>query len=259
LLPISGKFRFCFFVVCILLFSGCQTGSEGDLAPKKSIRVELSPSLEYLSPAIQACTIQSGDINITLDEKPAAEMGKTGADISLMWGDKLVPEGMQSFRLGSDRLVFTAHKDNPLQRVSVSQAFFLNRAGFDTWGEALSQFCPECKIPANYNERSIEGWHYSSGEDIYAEIAGLSTESPSGGLRRTWLAPTPKDLADAITNNPAAIGWLPARWLNDNLKEIGVTELDPAKQIVPVLAITPGKPDPKVESWLHCLQSAYGN
>ncbi len=203
--------------------------------------------------------MQAGNLNVILEEKPAAEMGKTGADVSLMWGDKLIPVGMQTFRLGSDRLVFASHKDNPLERVTVGQAFFLYRAGFDTWGDALNQVCPDCVTSDNYNERSVEAWQYLQGEDIYAEIASLSTESPSGGLRRTWLAPTPKDLADAVTNNPAAIGWLPARWMNDNLKEIIVDGIDPYAQIVPVIAVTPRQPEFALESWLQCLQSSYGN
>ncbi len=113
MLPISGKFRFSFLLISALLLASCQQAGPSPSAAQTSIRVELSPTLQYLSPAIQACSLQAETLHIILEEKPSGEMNKTGADVSLRCGDKQIPAGTQIYRLGSDRLIFAVHKDNP--------------------------------------------------------------------------------------------------------------------------------------------------
>jgi hypothetical protein len=239
--------------------TACQPGESTLASTQTALRIELSPSLEYLSPAIQACTLQNGSLHIILEEKPASEMNKTGADASLMWGERQIPPVSKTFRLGSDRLVLAAHKNNPIEKLKVDQAFFLLRGGLATWGDAIKQFCPECNAPDSYLSSTIEPWQYTPGTDVFGEVANLSLESPAASLGRVYLTPGPKSLAEAITNNPSAIGWLPARWLNENLKEIAIEGIDPALQVIQVLAVTPQQPQPILQEWLHCLQSSYNN
>jgi hypothetical protein len=203
--------------------------------------------------------MQNPELQLILEEKPAGEMGKTEADVSLMWGDHTIPAGSRIYRLGSDRLVFAAHKTNPLQQLNVSQVFQLDRGGYPSWADVLKQFCPDCPAAETFSAASVDVWHYSQGTDVYAEVAGLSLDSPSAPNGRIWLAPSTRILSEVITNNPAAIGWLPARWLNENLKEITLTEIDPSRQVIPVIAATPGEPAKLTARWLQCLQSSYGN
>jgi hypothetical protein len=259
LLPIYAKSRLTLCFLFLLLTAGCQPVDTSLAATQTSLRVELSPTLEYLSPAIQACTLQNGNLHIILEEKPASEMNKTGADVSLLWGDLHVPAVMKTYRLGSDRLVLAVHKNNPIEKLKVDQAFFLVRGGLATWGDAIKQFCPECSTSDTYLSSTIEPWQYTPGTDVFGEVANLSLESRAASLGRVWLIPGPKSLAEAITNNPSAIGWLPARWLNENLKEIAIEGIDPSLQVIPVLAVTPQQPQPVLQEWLHCLQSSYNN
>lgn len=242
-------------LLAVSLLSACQNRPARDV----SLRVELSPTLKYLTPAIQACALQSDGLHIILEEKPASEMGKTGANVSLVWGDRLIPDQVQVFRLGSDRLVFAAHKDNPLNNLNINQAIFLYRGGYSTWGEALKHLCPDCAASDTFLTQAIEIWHYVSGEDIHSQVLELTADSASQNLGQTWIAPTAEDLASAITDNPAAMGFLPARWLNKNLKEVFLAGIDPNRQDIPVLAMTPGRPLEVTQSWLRCLQSTYNN
>ena len=66
-------------------------------------------------------------------------------------------------------------------------------------------------------------------------------------------------LVGLLVKVAAAIGWLPARWLNQNLKEIAIVGIDPSAQIIPVLAVTPGNPLDDTQKWLQCLQTTFGN
>ncbi len=257
--PISSRLRVLSLAILLLLIAGCVPTGNNKTDGKISIRVELSPTLEYLSPAIQACTLQSGRLNIILEEKPASEMGKTDAAVSLLWGDRKIPEGMRVYRLGTDRLVFAGHSSNPIERLTVTQTFLLYRAGIESWDLAFKQFCPDCDTPETIAGRPVESWNYTPGTDIYAEITSLSAEYPAKNIHRTFIAPSPANLLEAMTNNPAAIGWLPARWLNNSVKEIVVDGLNPYTQFIPVIAVVPDEPDDLLEEWLHCIQTSYGN
>ena len=246
-------------MLILLLITACQQGGKSAPEPQVTIRVELSSTLQYLSPAIQACSLQEKGMHIILEEKPASEMGKTGADVSLRWGDFGLNSAGRVFRLGSDRLVFAVHKENPLDSLSVEQASLLSKGGFSDWGNVLDQFCPECSASELLKAQPLEPWQYPAGEDIALEIMNIPSINQTGTLNRVWVAPNPQALAEAVSNNTAAVGWLPARWLNNNLKEITVQAIDPAELIFPVLAITPKEPEPVVSDWLSCLQSTYNN
>jgi hypothetical protein len=221
--------------------------------------VELSPTLEYLSPAISACAMQIPDLQLILEEKPAADMGKTGAQVALLWGDHTIPAGSRVFRLGSDRLVFAVHTTNPLTSLTASQVFLFERGGFSTWGDALKQLCPSCAAAESFTAAGVEIWRYSPGTDVYTETAGLSLDASSEPTGRVWLAPSARTLSEIITNNPAAAGWLPARWMNVNLNEVKLEGSDQAKQTVPVIAALPGEPAGSTSEWLQCIQSSFGN
>ncbi|MEI8133299.1 MAG: hypothetical protein WCG34_12775, partial [Leptolinea sp.] len=223
------------------------------------IQVELSATLQYLSPAIQACSLPNNGLHIILEGKPASEMGKTGADVSLRWGDIKIDPSAKVFRLGSDRLIFAVHKDNPLQMLTAEQASFLSKGGGSTWSQILQKFCPKCSATNSFTNQELESWQYSPGEDISLEIARVPSLNQSGTMNRVWIAPNPLAVAEAITNNPAAVGWLPARWLNGNLKEVAFQGINSADLIIPVLALTPKEPAPVVREWLACLQSSFNN
>jgi hypothetical protein len=198
-------------------------------------------------------------MHIILEEKPAKEMGKTGADVSLRWGDTQINPTLRIFRLGSDRLVFAAHKENPLKELTSNQASLLSKGGIPSWGEILDQFCPECTAADVFRDQSLEPWQYSPAEDISLEIIRIPSLNTSAAMNRIWVAPNAPGMAEAIASNTAAVGWLPARWLNENLKELAITDTNPDELVIPVLAMTPTEPSPLISEWLICLQSTYNN
>lgn len=259
MLPTSVKFRFFTAIILGLLAAGCQQTGTSAAVTQTTLRVELSSTLQYLSPAMQACTLQETGLHIILEEKPASQMGKVGADVSLRWGDTDIDPAARVFRLGSDRLVFAVHKDNPIKVLEIGQAAFLNMGGISSWGEILEQYCPQCAGSDEFKLQPLEAWRYPPGEDISLEIANIPAINQTGTMNRVYIAPNPPALAEAVSNNTAAVGWLPARWLNANLKEVALQNADPTQLILPVLAITPQEPTPVIREWLACLQSTYNN
>lgn len=203
--------------------------------------------------------MQNPEWQMILEEKPVGEIGKTGADVALLWGDRQIPKDSRTYRLGTDRLVFAAHKSNPLQTLAINQAAQLIRGSYGTWTDALNHQCPGCTITAPFDTAAVEAWQYTAGTDITVEVAGLALNVVASPAGRVWLAPSARTLAEILTNNPAAVGWLPARWMNENLKEIKLEGIDPSLQTIPVLAVTPGIPGPAAGKFIQCMQSSFGN
>lgn len=259
MLPIFARSHIPIWVLIILLAAGCQQSNIAAAETQTSIRVELSSTLQYLTPAIQACSLHGNGTHIILEEKPAAELGKTGADVSLRWGDAQINPTLHIFRLGSDRLVFAAHKENPLKELTSNQVSLLSKGGIPTWGEILDQYCPKCTASDVFWEQPLEPWQYSPAEDISMEIIKIPSLNQSAAMNRIWVAPNAPGMVEAISNNTAAVGWLPARWLNESLKELAITDTNPEDLIIPVLAMTPNEPTPVISEWLFCLQSTYNN
>jgi DNA-binding transcriptional LysR family regulator len=259
LLPTSVRFRLLVGILCLILAPGCQPTNTPAPQPASIIRVELSSTLKYLSPAIQACTLQESGLHVILDEKPASQMGKIDADVSIRWGDANMPSPSHVFRLGSDRLVLAAHKNNPLKVIEISQAVYLLSGGIPTWGDIIDKYCPQCTGSDEFRAQPLEVWRYTNGEDISLEIAQIPAINQTVNLNRIFLAPSSQSMAEAISNNTAAIGLLPSRWLNENIKEIALQGVNPTEFIIPVLASTPSDPNPVVHDWLICLQSTYNN
>jgi hypothetical protein len=243
----------------ILLAAGCQQNNTVATEPQTTIRVELSSTLKYLTPAIQACSLHGNGLHIILEEKPANVMGKTGADVSMRWGDVEINPALRVFRLGSDRLVFAAHKENPLKVLTVQQASILSKGGLSPWSKILDQFCPDCVASDVFKNQPLEPWQYTPAEDISLEIAKIPPINQSPAMSRIWVAPNVPTMAEAIASTTAAVGWLPARWLNENLKELAISDTNPEELVIPVLAMTPNEPTPVISEWLICLQSTYNN
>lgn len=257
--PSFAKPRLFFGLLLLVLVSACQQAGTSALSPTGTIRVEISTSLRYLSPAIQACNLTDSEFQIILEETPASGMGKTGADVSLRLGDKGIAETLLVYRLGSDRLVLAAHKDNPIKELNVDQASLLIRGGMKHWRDIINQFCSECAAPETFLDRSLVSWKYPPAEDIAMEINRIPSIDQSVAINRIHVAPNPSALAAALAYDPGAIGWLPARWLNSNLKEITLTGSNPLDYVIPVVALTPVEPSAAVSTWLECLQSTYNN
>ena len=90
-------------------------------------------------------------------------------------------------------------------------------------------------------------WAYASEEETRKAF-----ESTFMGWRNITsfarLAASPAHMLEALTSDPNAIGILPRRWMNDQLRELLVAAT------VPVLALTPSEPAGPVREWIACLQ-----
>ena len=146
-------------------------------------------------------------------------------DISLHLGQ---PDGWAGsvFQVGTEEIVVAANLQNSLGTLSLEQA----RTIFAGQGDASTQV-----------------WGYASAEDTQKmfEQAVMNGRSVTSFAR---LAVSPLHMAESLSADPNAVGFLPRRWMTDQLRELFVAAS------VPVLVLTSSETEEIVRELIACMQ-----
>jgi hypothetical protein len=204
--------------------------------------VELSPALQPLSEVMRACLAPAGNPGLVLLDPPVDPAGSSPAALRLLWGDSGLGEGYvtgDTNVIGQEELAVIVHPQNPLKSISLSSLRAIYSGAQRAWpGSALE----------------IQPWVYLSPSDLQSifEARLLGGQKPS--TRVAYTAPDPSGVREAVSGSPAAIGFLPRRWLDEAVKALPVSGLDPSRLRQPILAWTPSEPRGFEKAWLLCLQ-----
>lgn len=237
-------------LILVLILAACQAVPAAPLIPNPQVwDVAGTPSIGWLAPGMNQCLQSLPDRAIAYSEYPALSLLDQSADVSLRW-DAPVDINLPSFELGSDHLVFIVHPGNPLNKMNIVELQAVFSGVYSTWIDA----CPEC---VNLPEGYIELWTYPLGDDIQ-NLFDETILSDSRISTGAYLASSPKDVLNAVSQNPSAIGYLPAAWLNEStVQEIMITDLSISTLTRPVLAITSSQPQGDLSAWLACLSQLF--
>ncbi len=219
------------------------------------LTVAYTASLEWLAPAMSTCAQTIGDFSIITHNLPVDQLETSGDALILRWG---APENLTSYSavLGMDRLALIVNPANPVTALTPDMVQKIAGAVFPTWGEAASN-CSECFAAtpdANFSALIPALNFYSSQEEpqqlfVKTVMAGQPVASASA-----LLIPGGRQMLETVSSEPAAFGFIPAHFLNANVKEVSLIGIDPASLQAPILAIASAEPTGKTRDWLICLQ-----
>ncbi len=102
----------------------------------------------------------------------------------------------------------------------------------------------------------IQPWVDLSSADPQAIFEAGLLNGQKASTRVAYTAPGPAAMREAVAGSPAAIGFLPHRWLDATVKALPVSGLDPAALRRPILAWSQAEPQGMPRTWLLCLQDA---
>jgi len=208
----------------ILLLAACQPRPASQTrTPVEPLKISVSDSLSWMGPDLARCAAEVGvavqivDAASTSGELIQLRLGTPDAD-----GYTAV--------LGEDQLAVIIHPDNPEQELSLEtfQAIFTDQQ-------------------KNWSDQSeIQLWSLPQSSDVAAalRVAGISIENAG-------LALTATDMLKAVAQNPNAVGFIPARWVDDSVRVLQVKGLDVT---LPILATSRVEPQGAAHAWLVCLQ-----
>lgn len=238
------SFRRLIILILVVGVTACSSAPETPTAaPTLEIRrLQYTPALSWMEPIFNHCTAQQAETGLLVKEVSAPYLDLQDADILLRWGENGEIAG-HAVVVGYDDLVVTVHPDNSIDSITLDDLLAIYTGQVSTWDEIN----PE--LPAE----AISVWSYP--EDSETRSAFEDTFQGHNPYTFIHLAPGPAEMRAAISENPQAIGYLPGRWLNENLRAVNIVNIDPDVYPVPILGITPVPPAGSIRNWLLCLQT----
>jgi undecaprenyl-diphosphatase len=209
------------------------------------LRVQTTSALSWLQPDFSTCAAQQPELGLLLAELPASGLDLQKGDLAFRWGAPAESHAA-AFILGEDELVVVVNPANPLNSLTRAQFEHIFSGTAREWAELGD--CPTC--PAG----EIHLWNYPEGEDTQDALASLLPD----GVHRAYvlIAPNPQRLREALAEDPAGIGFIPRRWVDDTLKVLALPEFSAQELTFPILALSAAEPQGAARAWLGCLQEA---
>lgn len=204
-------------------------------------RVQVDPEVGYLQPVFNLCAQQNPEVGILLVDKPSTST--VPLDFYFRWG---TPESSQGYAaiLSSDPLAVIVHPSNPHESLSRDDLRSIYQNSLTDWNSLN---------PTLSFSGQIEVWHYPPEQPIQRIFEQL-LDIPLLRNPFAMLAPDPETMRQAISQNPNAIGFLPARWLDAYVKPLTLSDMPAEALDQPVLVISSNEPDSLQQSWLLCIQ-----
>lgn len=181
------------------------------------VSVSASPAVEPWLSEVYAC---AGEFSAVVRRAASP----SASDIHLRLGE---PEMLATpaYPIGSEELLVVAHHSSPIRSLTADEARGLFSEG----------------------QEQVELWVFASGDEAQViferEVMGGARIHPLAGL-----ALHPQQMLNTLNAHSNAVGLLPGRWNQENLRAIfSLTGIS-------VLAITPGEPEGVVKEIIGCLQ-----
>jgi hypothetical protein len=244
-----SKKRIPLVLVCWLLLASCQPATSTPYPTPVLWTLQQTPSTRWLGPLFNLCVQQQPGIALTVEEMSWSDIDPASSTFSIVWG---APAGDNhaAFILGSDELVLIVNPENQIETLTSVEVKDIYRGAVRNWGH-FGEGQAE-------SGEDITAWHYPQGNDVYTVYSTVFQQSlqPQAFIH---LAPDPEAMRRAVADNPDAIGYLPARWLDESVRRVSVTDIAPEITRQPLLLQSRAELDGARESWAACLQSALSN
>lgn len=225
-----------------LLASGCGSPFTPIPAPTPQvITLRFTTTLSSLQPLFTGCANAQENTALIVVESPASSIDWEQEGLAIRWGTDFTVQGFAAV-LGYEELVIIVHPQNPLQQISQADLQGMYSGALNGW-------------PTGGPGGAVEPWSYPVGEDIQEITGQVLQKDPLTVAKTAFIAPHPRAMLEAVSGNPQAIGFLPRRWLNNQVKEIPLSGIDQAGLRYPILAITREEPVGLARDWLLCVQA----
>jgi PBP superfamily domain len=233
----------CLLSLALVLLAACQP-AQPPVTPATPVilTVQATPALQLLAAQFHACAKEMGNTGVVLLDFSSQNQ----AALTLRWGagsgipDRTEPQGYAAV-IGQEELAVVVNPRNPRESISLSDVQAIYSGALRAW--------PQTSPPGE-----IQPWTYPSGDDTQAVFDANILNNQPASARVVSLAPDPAAMREAVAGDPAAIGFLPRRWVDGTVKALAVEGIEPDRMRQPILAISKAEPQGMEKTWLICLQ-----
>jgi len=237
------KIILAMLLVVLAACTPASTPSSSAPTPTFIWYVQVDAEVDHLRPLFNLCAQQNPAIGIVLVNESYADTRTV--DFFFHWGVS-EPETAQEYDavLSTDHLTIIVHPNNPVSSLTVEDLRSIYQNSIREWNELDTS--------AGFLEQ-IEVWRYLPERAIQQDFETL-LETPALRNPFAMLAPDPDAMRQAVSEKPAAIGFLPARWLDASVKPLIIKNVTEEVLSQPILVTYSGEPDTLKQNWLLCIQ-----
>ncbi len=228
------------FILLIILATACSGPLEATPRPTpEAVFVAHTPSARPVREALNACANAHPEIALVVEEIPAGFIDLEEVDLALRLGE---PDEMPNFAapLAGERILIITHPSNDiLDQLNADDLEAIFSGRFRQWSKVGGE------------ELAIQVWAAPEGDEVRRAFVAAW---PEGGSVTPLanLAPDPSAMLEAVSADPAAIGFLPQSWATGEVRtlELGLT--------LPVLTLSAQEPEGAARILMLCLQGPQG-
>lgn len=223
------------------LMAACQPVPLDPLPPIVTpVRIVLTPATGYFAAAIERCTSEFPDITATVQIFPLNEARGAVYDLAITSGEGLTDH---MYSLGNDDLAVIVHPSNPVSSLTADQISGIFSGHLPTWSSVM----PEQSVIEP--DQPIQLFAYSEEDDLGKLFKERWMPNRMYNLR-VFFAPGPQEMVQAVSEDPATIGYIPAVWMTSAVKRIDL----PEDSTYPIVMSTLKEPEGGLRSLMGCLQ-----
>jgi hypothetical protein len=234
----------------IFVLAACQTPTPAPVNAEfpEAVVVLHTPVLRIAVPVLQACAAEMPDLALFLEEAPRTAIDLNNeveglTRLGLVLGEPT--EGEFGVALGETQILVIVHPSNPVQNMSADELQNLFSGEVQNWsqiGGTDHAVTPWVLTPADESRQLFE--KTILGEKNLASQARLAADPG-------WM------LAE-VSADPGAIGYLPAAWLDENVRPVELQAALADELRLPLLALAVTQPQGQARNLMICLQNGTG-
>lgn len=219
--------------------------------------VEYTASLDWMVPVMSSCANITPGFSIVTHLVPGSQMQPSEGAVLLRWGEP--PElADYSAQLAENHLVMIVNPENPL--TSLTPALFrqIAEGKISNWN-AVFQQCPDCfesQPSGELGNLSPVLNFYQAGEEVQDMFERQIMDGAPVARAAAALIPSSLSMKQAVTQETAAIGYIPSGAVDSSVKAITLSGLEESRLTMPILAITNSEPQGVARGWLLCVQQS---
>lgn len=201
------------------------------------ITVRVTPALFSLGKEFHQCAEEQTTAGLAVVETPTEEIGVDIDGLALRWGSAAAPPGYAA-QIGTEELAMIVSAGSPMREISLAELH-------EIYQGRLSE----------KDGAEIRPWAYAGAEDVQEVFQLVLLAGAGVPARVASTVPNPAAMLEAVASDSGAIGFVPARWVNGDVRVLTITGLPADRLRQPILAVSESEPEDPERAWLLCLQA----
>ncbi len=224
------KQAFIYFVLASMLLTSCVPTAPTPKPEQVTVQYTAA-SVPWLA-SLYRCA--NADV-IFAEQREADFLDLSSASMIIRIGKPGNLTGFE-YQIGTDKLLVIVNLKNPTSSLSADQVYGLFTGQIQNWKSINGLDAP------------VQVWVYSAGEDVQG-IINHSVLHGSPVSSAAYLANNPNEMLESVQKDENAIGIISQHWKTGNVASVYTDT-----SALPVLAITPAKPQGSLSQILGCMQ-----